>query len=201
MSPASPYMPQTIDTKRPLVVWLGVAAGALLVMVLIVGAPIALANDHPAIALTIYRGFSKVCHQLPERSFFIAGHPFAVCARCTGLYAGFTVALLVYPLVVSLKRTTTPPRKWLFLATLPLAVDFSLTFFGVWENTHSSRLLTGILLGSVAVFYVMPGVSDLALRGWRRTAVSPGLKLSSAVAANPITSTAPSDYSAPDRRI
>ena len=201
MSLAASYVPQTIATHRPLVAWLSVVAGAMLVMTLIVGAPLALANDHPAIGLTIYRGFSKVCHQLPERSFFIAGHPFAVCARCTGLYSGFTVALLAYPLIGSLKRTTAPPRKWLFLAALPLAVDFSLTFFGIWANTHSSRLLTGALLGSVAAFYVMPGVSDLALRGWRRGTVSSGLSLSSAVASNPVASTAPSDYSAPQRRI
>lgn len=201
MSLAVSYVTQTIATQRPLVAWLIVVAGAMLVMTLIVGAPLALANDHPAIGLTIYRGFSKVCHQLPERSFFIAGHPFAVCARCTGLYSGFTVALLAYPLIGSLKRTTAPPRKWLFLAALPLAVDFSLTFFGIWANTHTSRLLTGALLGSVAAFYVMPGVSDLALRGWRRGTVPSGLSLSSAVASNPIASTAPSDYSAPQRRI
>jgi len=193
---ATEYTPQTIVTHRPLILWLILIVGAILVLSAIVGAPLALASDHPAVALTIYRGFSKVCHQIPERSFFIAGHPLAVCARCTGLYAGFTATLLVYPLVGSLKRTIAPARKWLLLATLPLAIDFSLTFFGIWENTHSSRLLTGALLGSVAVFYVMPGVSDLALRGLRNKAAAPRSSLTPAV-----ISTAPSDYSSPHRRI
>jgi uncharacterized membrane protein len=56
----------------------------------------------------------------------------------------------------------------LFLAAAPLAIDFSLGFFGIWENTHLSRFVTGALLGSVAVLYVMPGLIDLSLMEWRR---------------------------------
>lgn len=35
------------------------------------------------------------CHQMPERSFFIKGYQFPVCARCTGVYLGalFSIAL------------------------------------------------------------------------------------------------------------
>src|SRR5260370_37403152 len=104
-----------------------------------VTAPWAVASNHNLIALTIYRAFSNICHQIPERSFFIAGHQFAVCARCTGLYAGFTVATLCYPLVRSLRRTDTPQRKWLFVSAAPLAVDFSLSLFGFSEKTPLSR--------------------------------------------------------------
>ena len=148
--------------------WFVVAGGALVVVGMIVGAPIALARGHNLTALTIYAAFSYICHQIPERSFFIAGHQFAVCARCTGLYAGFTVAILCYPLVRPLRRTDTPQRKWLFIAAAPLAVDFSLTFFGLWDNTHLSRFLTGALLGAVAVFYIMPGLIELSLKDWRQ---------------------------------
>ena len=87
------------------------------------------------------------------------------------------------------------------MAAAPFAIDFFLTFFGIWENTHSSRFITGALLGAVSVFYVMPGLIDLSLREWRKrtsesTPAPPSRQpLSSAV------STAPSDYSAPHRRI
>jgi uncharacterized membrane protein len=167
-APASEYIPQRTTDRRPLLMWCVVAAGALVVVGAIVGAPIALARGHNLSALTIYAGFSYICHQIPERSFFIAGHQFAVCARCTGLYAGFTAATLCYPLVRSLRRTDTPQRKWLFIAAAPLAADFSLTFFGLWENTHLSRFLTGALLGAVAVFYIMPGLIELSLKDWRQ---------------------------------
>ena len=79
-----------------------------------------------------------------------------------GLYAGFAVAALVYPLARSLSRTDTPSRIWLVLATLPLGIDFALGYFSIWDNTHLSRFLTGALLSSVAVFYILPGLIDLS---------------------------------------
>jgi uncharacterized membrane protein len=188
--------------------WFIVAAASLIVMSLIVGAPLALNADHPFWGLTIYRAFSYVCHQIPERSFFVHGHPFAVCSRCTGLYAGFTVAVIVYPLLRSLRQTEAPARKWLFLAAAPLAIDFMVGFLGIWNNTHFSRFASGALLGSVAVFYVMPGFMDLSLRSWgtkrkdssRTTAnnASPAEIFSATASAAP---TGPSDYNAPHRRI
>ena len=148
--------------------WSIVAAGSLIILGMIIGAPLEQARGHNILALSVYGAFSHLCHQIPERSFFIAGHQFAVCARCTGLYAGFTLAVLCYPLVRSLRHTDTPPRRWLFISAVPIAIDFSLGFFGLWENTHVSRFLTGALLGSVGVFYVMPGLIDLSLMHWRR---------------------------------
>jgi uncharacterized membrane protein len=116
-----------------------------------------------------------------------------VCARCTGIYFGFALTLLAYPLVRSLRSTTTPARKWLLLAALPLAIDFSLTFFGVWENTHTSRLLTGLLLGSVAVFYIMPGIVDLSLRALRAAPVLAS-QPTFTLASPELIAAAPSDY-------
>src|SRR5258705_2465494 len=162
--PANEYRPQLITARRPFVSWLIISAGALLFCWLIVAAPLAV-GSHDRFALTIYRAFSTLCHQLPERSFFIAGHQFAVCARCTGLYAGFTLLLLLYPLIRSLATTVTPPRKWLLLSAIPLTIDFSLTLFGIWENTHSSRSFTGLLLGAVADSSAMPGIAELSLWG------------------------------------
>lgn len=142
-------------------IWLFTSATALIIIGLIIGAPFALAHGHPEFAAPIYRVFSFLCHQIPERSFHLSGHQFGVCSRCTGLYAGFAVAALVYPLARSLSRTDTPSRVWLILAALPLAIDFSLTYFGIWQNTHLSRFLTGALLSSVTVFYIMPGLVEL----------------------------------------
>lgn len=204
---ASPenYIPQSVSNRRPLLMWLIAAAGSLAVMSLILGAPLAMDSGHPFWGLTIYKAFSYVCHQIPERSFFIFGHQFAVCARCTGLYAGFTVATVLYPLVRSLRQTEAPPRKWLFVAAAPLAIDFALGYFGIWENTHSSRFATGALLGAVAVFYVMPGLMDLSLREWgekrKPSTLAPASKVAPAQMFSTSASRAPSDYSAPHRRI
>ena len=148
--------------------WAGTSALALTIVGLIVAAPLAQTSGHPGFAAAIYKTFSFVCHQIPERSFHLAGHQFGVCSRCTGLCVGFAVAALIYPLARSLKRTDTPSLLWLFLATLPLAIDFALGYFSVWQNTHLSRFLTGALLSSVAVFYIMPGLIELSSAIGRR---------------------------------
>jgi uncharacterized membrane protein len=168
--PSSPadYIPQTVTDRRSFVIWAVVATVSLIVMGMITGAPLAQASGHNVFAFALYGAFSHLCHQISERSFFIGGHQFAVCARCTGLYAGFAIATLCYPLFRSLRRTDTPARLWLFLAAVPLAIDFLLGFFGIWENTHLSRFLTGALLGSVAVFYVVPGLIDFRIRELRQ---------------------------------
>ena len=164
---------------------------------LIVVAPLAAASGYDEIAHGIYGAFGMVCHQLPERSYFIEGHKLAVCARCTGLYGGFTLTLLLFPLIGSLKRTVVPPRSWLLLAAVPLVIDVAVNFFGFWQNTHTSRLLTGALLGSVAVFYVMPGIIDWSLRFSRKQ----GSRATFTLASPERIASAPSDYSAPERRI
>ncbi len=200
-APLSNYIPQTRSDRRPLLMWIALTSVALLLIGMVIAAPLAHANQQTFLAAALYQAFSHICHQQPERSFFVAGQQFAVCARCTGIYAGFAAASLCYPLVASLRRTTPPDRKWLFIAAFPLAVDFGLGFLGIWENTHSSRFLTGSLLGSVAVFYVMPGLAELSqMLGSRpaealRTSYSPNSQEQEGI------STAPSDYSAPFRRI
>ena len=182
---------------RPLVFWLVSAIVVSLLVALVIVAPVAAASGHNQLAQGIYGAFAMLCHQLPDRSYFIDSHKFAVCTRCTGLYAGFAFTLLFYPLISSLKRTETPPRSWLLLATIPLLIDFSVTFFGFWENTHTSRMLTGALLGGTVVFYVMPGIVELSLRRTRTS--SP--RVTFTLASPERIASAPSDYSAPERRI
>jgi uncharacterized membrane protein len=159
ISPARDNLPSNARTGWS--VWVFVVAFGLTILLLILAAPLAQANQHQQFASAIYTTFSFVCHQIPERSFHIAGYKFAVCSRCTGLYSGFVLAALIYPLVRSLRRTETPSIVWLFLAAAPLAVDFSLGYLNVWANTHLSRFATGALLSSVAVFYMVPGLIEL----------------------------------------
>ena len=191
------YVPQVVPDRRPLVWWLISAAAVLLLVSLIVIAPVAAANGHGDVAQGIYRAFGAFCHQRPERSYFLDGHKLAVCSRCTGIYFGFGLTFLAYPLIRSLRNAANPRPLYLLLAALPLALDFSLTFFGIWENTHTSRLLTGALLGSVAVFYVVPGLVELSTRSKPARPASATFTLASPES----IASAPSDYSAPERRI
>ncbi|HSK64743.1 MAG TPA: DUF2085 domain-containing protein [Pyrinomonadaceae bacterium] len=193
MSVYGRYLPQVVPTRRPVVFWAISAVIVMLLVALVVIAPLAAARGYFDIARGIYGAFNVLCHQLPERSYFTAGHKLAVCSRCTGIYAGFAVTLLLYPLIRSLRTTAIPARKWLVLATIPTLVDFSLTFFGIWENTHTSRLLTGLLLGTAAVFYVMPGIIDLSLRALRTGSSRPP-DVTFTLASPESIAAAPSDY-------
>jgi uncharacterized membrane protein len=163
---AEHYVPQVarreVALGRAACAWLLACAGSLAYLALIFAAPLAEASGHRALAWSLYRAFAPLCHQIAERSFYVAGHPLAVCARCAGVYAGFALCLLLYPLVRSLRRTDAPRRGWLVVITLPTAVDFLINFTGLWHNTHSSRALTGAWLGAGAVFFVVPGLVDAA---------------------------------------
>jgi uncharacterized membrane protein len=152
------------SSRLPHLVWLAVALFSLGIVGLIIVAPLAQSHGQGHFASSIYHAFSYFCHQIPERSFHLDGNKFAVCSRCTGLYSGFAIAVLAYPLARSLKETTTPSIFWLFLAALPLAVDFSLGYFNIWANTHASRFGTAALFSATAVFYILPGLIEIGGR-------------------------------------
>ena len=166
------YVPQCAPAgvggaaARAWAVWGATLALALTLLGIILGAPLARATGHETLALVAYRAWAGLCHQLPTRSFYLAGQPLAVCARCFGIYAGFVVGVVVYPFVRSLRRTDDLARRWLLLAALPTGVDFALGVTGLWANTHTSRALTGALLGAVAALYVVTGLLDLSRHMW-----------------------------------
>jgi uncharacterized membrane protein len=158
----SQIAPARATLTRALCAWLVACVCALAFVALVFAAPILEARGHVVAAWTLYRAFAPLCHQIAERSFYVAGHPLAVCARCAGIYAGFVLSLVLYPLVRDVRRTDAPPRAWLVAAVLPTTVDFLINFVTPWHNTHWSRALTGALLGAGAVFFVVPGLVDLA---------------------------------------
>ena len=206
--PVNTYIPQTARAgaewrRRAVTAWAVCAAVLLALTALIIVAPLARAAGYNGLAQTLYSGFSPICHQLPDRSFHLHGFPFAVCARCTGLYFGLAAGFTAYPLLRSLRRFDTPARSWLFLALLPVTVDFLLGYTGTWDNTHTSRALTGGLLGAVIALYLVPGVLDLRFH-WRNFFSKPAPTEPPSLAtvdAEHLIAAAPSDYSAPHRRV
>ena len=136
-------LPEQSRRNLALIVWGSLAVVVLFIVAAILTAPLVQATGHRALAAAIYGSFSFVCHQIPERSFHLAGYKFAVCSRCMGIYSGLAVATLGYPLARSLKRTDTPSLIWLFMAAAPLAIDWSLGYFSIWENNHLSRFSSG----------------------------------------------------------
>ncbi len=79
------------------------------------------------------------CHQKPERSFFISGYQFPLCARCTGIALGHAAALLTAPF-----HTFGYP---IALLLLPLAIDGTVQYLTPYESTNCKRVITGALYG------------------------------------------------------
>ncbi|MBP3791108.1 MAG: DUF2085 domain-containing protein [Methanobrevibacter sp.] len=97
--------------------------------------------------------FTKyLCHRIPERSFFIRGHQFPVCARCTGFYTGLIVYLIAY---VFYKH----PYNWnmLFISMIllvPVAIDGLTQYFGPRESTNTLRFITGFVGGIGLIIFI-----------------------------------------------
>lgn len=147
--------------RQAVVVWsFGLAVVSVWVL-LTIAAPIAKASGYFAISTPIYHFFSFICHQIPERSFHIAGEPFGICSRCFGVYFGIAFGFVIYPLWRRLDDIEPLSKVWLFLSLIPVGVDWSLTIFGFWENTFTSRFLTGTLLGAACATYIVPAIVEI----------------------------------------
>lgn len=79
------------------------------------------------------------CHQMPERSFFIKGYQFPLCARCTGIAIGHITAYIMMPF-----RSY---RYNIAFCMVPLILDGTLQYFTPYQSNNVKRLISGILYG------------------------------------------------------
>ena len=94
--------------------------------------------------------FDMLCHQQTNRSIHLSGVPMAVCSRCFGIYASFALTLLFIPLIPQSDFR----NKWIIplvlMAVTINVVDSVAYAFHIWENTLTSRFLTGCSIGTFA---------------------------------------------------
>ena len=139
--------------------WLALANGALL---LITGAaflaPYLRHTGHPLLSLVLYRTFRLLCHQKPERCFFIFGHQMAVCSRCFAVYFSFLTVGLAFGVWRSLTK-----RRWeeiplwsLGVLAIPMVLDGLTQLAGLRESTQLLRTITGTLVGAGVGLFVYP---------------------------------------------
>lgn len=159
------YNPQTVITAMRRQAWRvwAIALAVVLVWVsAILLAPIAKANGLATLSSPLYHFFSFICHQQAERSFHILGEQFGVCSRCFGVYFGLLLGFLLYPLLRNVGEVEPLPRVWLFLSLIPIAIDWALTIFGIWANTHLTRFVTGLVLGFACATFIVPALVEIA---------------------------------------
>jgi uncharacterized membrane protein len=99
------------------------------------------------------------CHRLPQRSFFWRGRQFPLCSRCTGILLGYALGATVVACGGSL------PLWMAAVPALPLLVDGTGQYRGLWESRNWIRLLTGTLFGVSLVLVVRNVVVSGYLQG------------------------------------
>ena len=88
------------------------------------------------------------CHQMPERSFFVKGYQFPLCARCTGILIG---ELLALPLWIVYH----PSIAVALVLILPMAYDGLIQYRLLVMSNNRRRLVTGLLAGyGLMSFYI-----------------------------------------------
>lgn len=86
-----------------------------------------------------------ICHRKPERSFFIKGHQFPVCARCTGFYISLILYFIyTYYSFVDYNFTLLTLAAILLI---PATIDGLTQFLEYRESNNTLRFITGLLGG------------------------------------------------------
>jgi uncharacterized membrane protein len=164
--------------------WLALVNASLaLVLALSFLAPLLMRQGYTGAGNLLYWLFRPMCHQLPERSFFLGGpqlwytyaelashlggdvplryvgdpqlgYKMAMCQRDVAIYAGWLLAGLAFALY---RRQSRSIRwRWLVLASLPIGVDGLLQLSGLVESNWQRRVATGLLFGIGLIWVAFP---------------------------------------------
>ena len=101
---------------------------------------------------------SFVCHQAPERTLTIGSHFLPLCARCTGIYAGFLTGIIFQ--IITARRVNRIPS--LGLSAISAILVFTLIIEGLgeklqlWGLSNQGRLLVGLFGGSAISVTLFP---------------------------------------------
>ena len=141
-------------------------AGSFIWITLIFGAPAARAAGHPS-SQYLYLFFAGICHQETERCFYFQGFPLGVCARCLGIYLGFTLGLIASAIETSFKSFILSHPRMLILFSVPLVIDVIL------PDSHWSRLVTGMIASFPVAFFIHLAVDQIVVRNQGDSAHEP----------------------------
>jgi len=162
-------------------------AMAVLALAIYIGLPLAapiLANaGRQRAANVIYTIFRPLCHQLPERSYFLygeqstytydelaieldgfipqryegggdLGYKVAICERCVAIFGVMLIASVAFGLLRSIAKPLSLAQFGLFI--VPLAIDGTGQLLGFWTSSWMSRTITGSLFGIAIVWLAFP---------------------------------------------
>ena len=113
--------------------------------------PYLLTHSFVTLAFVLRHGFALVCHQRPERSFWIFGAPVAVCARCLGIYLGAAIGLLM-------RTSRSIAMRLLIVAAVINALDGMTELAGLHGNWMAVRFALGLALGAAGALLISSSI-------------------------------------------
>ncbi len=103
--------------------------------------------------------YAPICHQKIDRTLSLLGEPMAVCSRCSGLYFGVALAVLLAALIP--RSLWWPNRIWFFAALAPTAIDAVLPWVGLPQLSLVPRHLVAWPAGFAVGWFLALGVAAL----------------------------------------
>lgn len=106
----------------------------------------------PVLGLSwVYDFFSRICHQDPSRSWYLAGKALPVCIRCASIYFAFTVSLWL-----GFKTNV----RWLRISLALMLCEF--VFARVVVDLALLRSISGVLVGLSAAPFVRQAFEEIS---------------------------------------
>jgi len=136
--------------------WLAILnTGAFIgVFLPVIAAPAFMALGWHDAGNVIMMALSVLCHQMPERSFYLFGEQLGLCHRMAALHGFFFLFGMLY---IPVRRRLKSLPTWLAVVyCLPLAIDGTTQLFGWRESTWELRVATGAFFALSAVWYMYP---------------------------------------------
>jgi uncharacterized membrane protein len=99
------------------------------------------------LSVAVYAAASRVCHQRPERSFYVRDTKLLVCARCTGLYVSGAAGALVAWLGIA--RVPRRARAMLIAAAVPTILTLAIEWAGLVNPGSVVRAVAALPAGAL----------------------------------------------------
>ncbi len=112
----------------------------------------------PYVSHFIYSGFHHICHQYDSRSIFLFDIKLAVCSRCWGIYFGFLIGTIAFPLLNKIINKT---KKHIFIiALIPILIDIILDFLNIHKSNLLTKSLSGLFFGTLSAIFLVGTLED-----------------------------------------
>jgi uncharacterized membrane protein len=109
----------------------------------------------------VYAIGSRICHQIPARSFHTAGVQWPVCARCAGLYIAAPIGAVMALGAARVRRAgrsrLSQLSSWAVLipAAIPTALTLAIEWPGLGAPSNVIRAVCALPLGAALAFLVV----------------------------------------------